>query len=168
MNTNPYQPPTSNVSHEPHTDWVYAGFWIRVLASMIDSILILAITTPLLISIYGMDYYLTEAMVKGPADFLISFILPAVAVILFWIYRSATPGKMALKIVILDARSGQKPTTSQFIIRYFGYFLSMLPLFLGIIWVAFDNRKQGWHDKLAGTVVVRPRDSGVESARFET
>jgi uncharacterized RDD family membrane protein YckC len=33
----------------------------------------------------------------------------------------------------------------------------MLPIFLGFVWVAFDRRKQGWHDKLAGTVVVRPR-----------
>jgi uncharacterized RDD family membrane protein YckC len=33
----------------------------------------------------------------------------------------------------------------------------MLPLFIGILWVAFDSRKQGWHDKIAGTVVVRTR-----------
>jgi uncharacterized RDD family membrane protein YckC len=31
----------------------------------------------------------------------------------------------------------------------------MLPLFIGLIWVAFDKKKQSWHDKLAGTVVVR-------------
>ncbi len=39
--------------------------------------------------------------------------------------------------------------------RYFGYYVSILPLMLGIIWVGIDKRKQGWHDKLAGTVVIR-------------
>jgi uncharacterized RDD family membrane protein YckC len=62
---------------------------------------------------------------------------------------------MALKLTIVDARTGGKPTTGQLIGRYLGYYVSMLPLFLGIIWVGIDKRKQGFHDKLAGTVVVR-------------
>jgi uncharacterized RDD family membrane protein YckC len=37
---------------------------------------------------------------------------------------------------------------------------------LGIIWVAFDPRKQGWHDKLAGTVVVRPKNRGPVPVKF--
>jgi len=43
----------------------------------------------------------------------------------------------------------------------------MLPLFLGIVWVAFDRRKQGWHEKLAGTVVVRPKLRGLQSVDFK-
>jgi uncharacterized RDD family membrane protein YckC len=42
-------------------------------------------------------------------------------------------------------------------LRYAGYFVALLPVGLGILWVAFDARKQGWHDKLAKTVVVRGR-----------
>jgi len=42
----------------------------------------------------------------------------------------------------------------------------MLPLMLGILWVAFDPRKQGWHDKLAHTVVVRPKHRGPVAVRF--
>jgi uncharacterized RDD family membrane protein YckC len=42
-----------------------------------------------------------------------------------------------------------------------------LPLLLGFVWVAFDPRKQGWHDKLAHTVVVRPRKRGTEPVRFD-
>jgi len=63
---------------------------------------------------------------------------------------------------IVDASSGGKPTTAQWIIRYVGYYISMIPLFLGFAWVAFDARKQGWHDKLAGTLVVR--DAAPETA----
>ena len=60
---------------------------------------------------------------------------------------------MATRLTIVDTKSGSKPSTGQFIIRYIGYYVSMLPIFLGIIWVGIDKRKQGWHDKLAGTVV---------------
>ncbi len=74
---------------------------------------------------------------------------------MFWIYKSATSGKMATKLTIVDAKTGGKPSTGQLIGRYLGYFVSMIPLFLGIIWVGIDKRKQGWHDKLAGTVVIK-------------
>jgi len=86
--------------------------------------------------------------------------LPAIAVVLFWIYRQATPGKIAISARIVDARTGGKPSTKQLVVRYLGYYVSTVPLMLGILWVAFDPRKQGWHDKLAGTVVVRPRRRG--------
>ena len=107
-----------------------------------------------------MEYFKAEMIIAGTWDFLISWVLPAVAIIMFWIYRSATPGKMVVKAKIVDAKTGDKPSTGQFIGRYFGYFVSMIPLMLGIIWVAFDKRKQGWHDKLAGTVVIRDRKRG--------
>jgi uncharacterized RDD family membrane protein YckC len=135
----------------------YVGFWARVGASIIDTILVVVICFPLVTWIYGRDYWSSTALVQGPADFLINWVLPAVAVVLFWIYRQATPGKMAISARIVDARTGGRPSNAQLIGRYFAYYLSMLPFFLGFIWVAFDPRKQGWHDKLAGTVVVRAR-----------
>jgi uncharacterized RDD family membrane protein YckC len=136
-------------------DQQYAGFWIRVGASMIDTILILAIIWPILTAIYGKDYWADTSLIHGVWDVILNFILPAIAVILFWIYRSATPGKMALKLTIVDAKTGAKPSTGQFIGRYLGYYVSAIPLFLGLVWVGIDKRKQGWHDKLAGTVVIR-------------
>jgi uncharacterized RDD family membrane protein YckC len=72
-------------------------------------------------------------------------------------YRQATPGKMAIGARVVDATTGGAPSTRQLVIRYLGYYVSTIPLLLGLIWVAFDPRKQGWHDKLAGTVVVRPK-----------
>src|SRR5574340_747 len=94
-------------------------------------------------------------IVAGPADFLISWVLPAVAVIAFWIIKQATPGKMAVSTRIVDADSGNAASAGQLIGRYFAYFAACIPLGLGILWGAFDRRKQGWHDKLAGTVAVR-------------
>jgi uncharacterized RDD family membrane protein YckC len=86
---------------------------------------------------------------------LINWALPAIVVIVFWLQKQATPGKMMLSLRIVDATTGNKPSTGQCMGRYFAYFVSVLPLCLGLIWVAFDKKKQGWHDKLAGTVVVR-------------
>jgi uncharacterized RDD family membrane protein YckC len=71
-------------------------------------------------------------------------------------YKSATPGKMVIGAKIVNARTGRQPSTGQLIGRYFAYYISLIPLGLGYLWVAWDPKKQGWHDKLAGTVVVRP------------
>jgi len=133
----------------------YAGFWIRTGAAIIDSLLILIITLPILTAVYGSDYWISGSFVRGFWDVVVNYILPAIAVIVFWTYKSATPGKMATKLTIVDARTGGQPSTGQLIGRYFGYYISMLPLFLGIFWVGIDRRKQGFHDKLAGTVVIK-------------
>lgn len=133
----------------------YAGFWIRVFASLIDTVLIMLVTLPPLIGIYGMEYFESTALFLGAWDFWISWILPAIAVIIFWACKSATPGKMLTKISIIDEKSGGNLTIRQSIGRYLAYFISILPCMLGILWVAFDKKKQGWHDKLSGTVVVK-------------
>jgi uncharacterized RDD family membrane protein YckC len=135
----------------------FAGFWNRVWASIIDTILVLLIVYPIVVWIYGWEYFDEEKpnLFMGPADFLITWVLPAVACILFWITRQATPGKMAFSMRIVDAATGGAPSLWQAIVRYIGYIVAFLPLGLGIFWVAFDRRKQGWHDKLAGTLVMR-------------
>ncbi|MDQ3289255.1 MAG: RDD family protein [Pseudomonadota bacterium] len=146
----------------------YAGFWARTGATLIDWVLLLAIATPLLVSIYGWEYFGAESkLLAGPADFLISWVLPAVATVMFWAYKRATPGKMVVSAQIVDARTGEDASTGQLIGRYLAYFVSTIPLFLGIFWVAFDDRKQGWHDKLAGTVVIRPRNRSPRPVAFE-
>ena len=137
----------------------YVGFWARVGAAIIDTILVLIICAPLVTYVYGPDYWMGASgmLIAGPADFLINWLFPAVAVILFWIYRQATPGKMAIGAKIVDAKTGGKASTGQLIGRYLAYYVSILPLMLGILWVGIDAKKQGFHDKLAGTLVVRSR-----------
>ena len=145
----------------------YVGFWARVGASLIDGILLGVIIWPILTAFYGESYWSSEQFVQGPMDFLLSWVFPAVAVIVFWVLKQATPGKMAVSAKIVDAKTGGAPTTGQCIGRYFSYFLAGLPLGLGIIWVAFDARKQGWHDKLAGTVVVRQKNRQPKPVSFD-
>ena len=134
---------------------VYAGFWRRVWANVIDAVLVGLIVYPIMFAAYGKSYLESSALVHGPLDFLFSWVLPGIATVLFWMYRQATPGKMAIGARIVDAKTGAKPSTGQFVGRYLAYYLSMAPFLLGFLWVGFDRRKQGWHDRLAGTVVVR-------------
>lgn len=149
-------------------DLEYVGFWPRVLASIIDTILICVVTFPLLRLAYGPSYFqqTTTHWIAGPADFFISWVFPAAAVILFWLYREATPGKMAIGAREVDAKTGNVLSAGQAIGRYLGYYVSIIPVFLGVIWVAFDPKRQGWHDKLAGTVVVRPKNREAEAVKF--
>ena len=146
----------------------YAGFWIRVGASIIDSILLMMITYPILYAVYGwagLDY--GDAMKStGFVDILLTWILPVVAVIWFWVAKQATPGKMLLSLRVVDAKTGSSLSVGQSLVRYVGYFVAGAPLFLGIFWVGFDSKKQGWHDKIAGTVVVRSKNAGTEAVRF--
>ncbi|RIA19914.1 putative RDD family membrane protein YckC [Ectopseudomonas oleovorans] len=146
----------------------YAGFWSRTWAMIIDTILIMLITVPSTVSIYGWSYFTDEnlPLIAGPADFLISWVMPAIAVIVFWIVKQATPGKMAISAKIVDATTGQPATPAQLIGRYFAYLISMIPFCIGIFWIAFDRRKQGWHDKLAGTVVIKRVNAGPDPVRF--
>jgi uncharacterized RDD family membrane protein YckC len=151
------------------TELEYVGFWARVLASLIDTILLGIVLAP-----FGRHVQIGSNIMYGYGSLMeiytsnwVSNVLAAVVIIAFWSMKSATPGKMVIGAKIVDAKTGAMPSLSQHVIRYLGYYLSMIPLFLGFIWVAFDSKKQGWHDKLAGTVVVRSKKRGVEPVHFD-
>ena len=132
----------------------YVGFWNRTAAALIDSALLLVVTLPIQQVLSGGEFSVTSAHPTSIWDVLVGYVLPAVAILVFWKYRSATPGKMFMNAEIVDAATGGKPGNRQLVLRYVGYYVSTVPLFLGLVWVGLDDRKQAWHDKLAGTVVV--------------
>ena len=155
----------------------YVGFWVRFVASLIDSILVALTISPLASALFHSRAQL--AMSDDPVQMLnalgqglwdpasrASLVLTAIAIIVFWIYKSATPGKMIFGAKIVDARTGGPMTTGQAIGRYLGYYVSLFTLCIGFLWIAFDSRKQGFHDKLANTVVIRarraPRDAAAD------
>ncbi|EIU6794118.1 RDD family protein [Vibrio parahaemolyticus] len=152
---------------EHNSQYEYAGFWVRFGATLIDSILFLMLTMPILYLIYGSYYFESESFILGGWDLLLNWIFPFIATVLFWVYRSATPGKIALKLKVVDAKTGEPLSTSKSIIRYLAYYVSTIPLCLGFIWVVFSGKKQGWHDMISNTVVIRPKKRGVEAVEFE-
>jgi uncharacterized RDD family membrane protein YckC len=131
----------------------YVGFWKRFVAFLIDTFICVALIGIVLFALYG-----KLAAVESDAVNLTINVLLVVATILFWRYRGATPDKMAISAKIVDAQTGGAPSTARLVVRYFAYIVSMLPLFLGFIWIGIDRRKQGFHDKLAGTVVIYEDD----------
>jgi uncharacterized RDD family membrane protein YckC len=139
----------------------YVGFWKRFAAFLIDSLILLVVLTPLLIAIYGMQYFDLQRQLSGQAgdawEWAINISL-VVITILFWRFRGATPGKMAISARIVDAESGGAPSTGRLVVRYFAYLVSILPLFAGFAWIGVDRRKQGFHDKIARTVVIYDKD----------
>ncbi|ENU27383.1 RDD family protein [Acinetobacter modestus] len=130
----------------------YAGFWIRFAASIIDNIIIFVALIPIAM-LLGWESTYSSRLSSG-IDWLWQ-ILFAVFFVFCWVKFAGTPGKRLLRLKVLDERTGENITVGQGIIRYIGYFPAILVLFIGLIWVAFDSKKQGWHDKMAKTVVVR-------------
>ncbi|MEN9681875.1 MAG: hypothetical protein RLZZ627_1768 [Pseudomonadota bacterium] len=133
----------------------YAGFWQRLLANLIDGVLMAAWMIPALYYFYGDELLTDPHLIMGPADFIISWVLPMLGVLVLWDRKQGTLGKLALGLRIVDAETLQPLSRKQELIRYLGYFLSTLPLGLGFLWIMADPRKQGFHDRLAGSVVVR-------------
>jgi uncharacterized RDD family membrane protein YckC len=159
--------PIPELQNQPVEELEYVGFWPRLGASLIDTVLGAMILYPILYALYGREYFASDNLVAGGGDFIMTHVFPAIAIIVFWVYKSATPGKMAIRAKIVDAKTGLPPSKGQLIGRYFAYYISTIPLCLGFLWIAWDPRKQGWHDKLAGTVVVRPKGGGTKKVVFE-
>ena len=121
----------------------YAGFWVRLGAGVIDFLTL------------GFMVMIIAYLFLAPAIWVTSGLVVSVAYFVgFWIWRGQTPGKMALGIKVI--RTDSSPVKWQCALcRFLGYIVSALTLFIGFIWVAFDGHKQGLHDKLADTYVVK-------------
>ena len=111
---------------------------------------------PVIVVAFGAEYFSLDPL-RHAGDLGIALLVAAL-VLWFWGRFGATPGKLALGIKIVDAQSGKPASTGRLALRLACYLVSALPLYLGFLWVAVDRRKQGWHDKIAGTVVVQDPD----------
>lgn len=162
---------------EPAAPVEYVGFWPRAGASVVDMLLSSLLLTPLVDAVYrrpgsldlqaaladptaATTFLLGALTPNGPLDVLLDYVVPAAVVLVFWLARQATPGKMLIGARIVDAATLGKPSAGQLLVRYLGYYLGFFSLGLGFFWVGWDARKQGWHDKLARTLVVRRRAAG--------
>jgi len=140
----------------------YAGFWRRVLASLIDSLLF-ALVAGFIHFIFFGGQTVQVLPVDGSSALNFQFvsttnlaeqILIIIATVFMWIKFLGTPGKIILGCHVLDEKTRQAMSVGQAVLRYVSYFVSILPMGLGIFWIAWDRKKQGFHDKIAGTVVI--------------
>ena len=143
----------------------YGGFWIRLAASIIDGIIvtvaifIVFFAIGLIAGIAGLATgqrpSATGNSVETVAN-LIYLLLYVGYFIYFW-GMGQTPAMRWLGLQVVDAITGTPIGFGRAGLRYLGYMLSVLACDIGLIWAAFDPRKQGWHDKIARTVVIRGR-----------
>jgi uncharacterized RDD family membrane protein YckC len=71
----------------------------------------------------------------------------------FWSTDGQTIGKTILGLRVVTSDGSQRSAAKAFL-RYIGYIVNTLLLSIGFLWAAFDQRRQGWHDKIAGTLVI--------------
>ena len=152
----------------------YAGFWIRFLAFLVDTVVINTIMWVMILPLLGalglsitslndmsnIDFYDEESL----AIFLLSVIpaLVTVNLLITWMYyallqsgpRQATIGKMALGIIVIDV-NGSRMTFARASLRYFSKIISSFIMMIGYIMAAFTEKKQALHDIIANTYVVK-------------
>ena len=117
----------------------YMGFWIRLAASIVDSIILTIVQ--IILSSIGLS--------------VISLFVGLVYGVLFIGLRGQTPGKMAFGIMVVDEH-GNVPGIRRAIIREIpGKLISTIVILLGYFWVIWDPRKRAWHDHMSGTFVIR-------------
>lgn len=142
----------------------YGGFWIRFGAYIIDAI-ILSVVQGLIGAIFGISIFGAASLAPGTEDALATsggLILQLVSLVIGWLYFAlmesgawqATLGKKALGLVVTDT-NGYRISFMRATGRYFAKLLSGLILLIGYIMVAFTERKQGLHDILASTLVLK-------------
>ena len=138
------------------------GFGKRFLAYLIDYVVLIILS-----SVIGCGFgFVGVALAESSRDAAslvnlfvqcLSVLVSASYFVVFWAATGQTLGKMALGIKVVST-DGSPVSWGKALLRYVGYIISGIPLFLGFIWVAFDAKRQGWHDKIASTYVV-PKDA---------
>lgn len=145
----------------------YAGFWRRLFAFLLDALLVSIIATALVAAVFSVDYLqqIQQGSLFDSVDWRFALLeqgFPALWTIGFWVLWKATPGKLLMDCQIVDADTVAKASLGQLILRYFAYLVSVIPFGLGFLWIVFDKRNQGWHDKLANTLVIM-QDASMQS-----
>jgi uncharacterized RDD family membrane protein YckC len=145
----------------------YAGFWVRVVAALIDGGLLAAVFLPMWF-IFGVFMgSLGGFRHRGPGPHMAALfvLMPAfslTSLCVAWLYealmtssaRQATLGKMALGLKVID-KQGHRLSFMHATGRHFAKFLNGFTLQIGYLLVAFTERKQGLHDMIAGTYVIK-------------
>ena len=141
---------------------IYAGFWRRVAAVIIDGLILAIVEVPLNIGVAP------DAWSQNPSRASTAY---TISTLISWLYyslmessaRQATVGKMALGIKVTDT-DGRRITFGRATGRYFAKILSGLILGIGFLMAAFTEKKQALHDILASTLVLKGTASSAEPA----
>ncbi len=146
----------------------YAGFWSRAMGFVTDLFMIGVPVSLIFMTLFGreamkksgaIDLLVNqqEAMQNAP-DPLISLaqlLLSMVIYVAFWRISMQTPGKKMARTLVVDAKTLERASTLQLVVRFFGYLISAIPLFLGFFTGLFRRDKRTLHDLISRTAVIR-------------
>ena len=160
----PYQQPAAG-------QYTYAGFWVRLIARLLDSLIVglpLAVLLGLIAVAAGAVAGTSSNSGQGTqtaagavfsAIFILFYLVAIVVGVGYWVYFWGTSGQTfgmrVLKLRLVDAATGGPIGIPRALVRWLMTIVNSWACYLGWIWVAFDPRKQGWHDKVANSVVLQ-------------
>lgn len=176
-----------NTSPSYRKQIVYAGFFTRILAALIDCSCFFFLLTPLtaftgkliyrgvihptifLSKIFPelskksipttqilYEYFIGSGVIyRLILDQFVQFSILGIIVLFFWLKKQASPGKLIMKIKIVDEKTLKPLSSSRLIIRLLSYVVSALPLGLGFIMIGLNRHKKGFHDNIAGSIVIK-------------
>jgi uncharacterized RDD family membrane protein YckC len=154
----------------------YAGFWLRFVAYLIDTVILdvplgvaygivaasvipslhcTVVYTPDGRAVQSLQCANLGALGALTIPGLLFLVVPLVYFVVLWGWQGQTLGQKALGLRIVDAATGGRISYARALLRWVGVFIASIPFGLGLMWAGWDPRKQGWHDKIAGTFVVR-------------
>jgi uncharacterized RDD family membrane protein YckC len=139
------------------------GFGLRLTAFIIDGVLVGILSFTLA---FVIGFIMLFALTYGdgqfyPAERLISvsgILISVFYFVAFWAKSGQTPGKSVLGIKVIGA-DGAPLGWGKAFLRYVGYIINVIVLSIGFVWIAFDKKRQGWHDKIAKTYVINSDDT---------
>jgi uncharacterized RDD family membrane protein YckC len=163
---NPYRAPQAAIAASDALEGVhYAGFWRRALAWVIDFIVRQFAAMLLQLAIFGalapgVGFFGEPGLAASHLELAAAYYLLAIIVDMAyfagcWHELQGSLGHLAVGARVRDAQGRGDLSWLQCVVRYFACLVSWLPFGLGFVWAGIDERKQGWHDKIASTVVVR-------------
>ena len=124
-------------------DTISADFGVRLVAWLVDAVII------------GVPTFILAMILPLPLVWLLALVAGIAYQVYFWTSTGQTPGKMLMGLKVVSAETGELLDTGGAAIRYIGYIVSGIPIYLGFLWVIWDPKHEGWHDKIAKTKVIR-------------
>jgi uncharacterized RDD family membrane protein YckC len=147
----------------PAPGLAFAGYGERLVAYIVDVVIVsvvclaFVVVGGVVIGLGSIGGGAGAAIGGGLLLFLVIFIVSVGYFPFFWARGGATPGMQMFHLFVVRDSDGGPITTGQAILRLVGYWVSGVVFYIGYIWVFVDKRRRGWHDLIAGTVVVQRR-----------
>ncbi|HEY5436447.1 MAG TPA: RDD family protein [Candidatus Limnocylindrales bacterium] len=144
---------------QPAPGVFYAGNGARFIAYLVDALIMgaimMAVTVVLnVIAAAAASNGYTRLAGASVLFLLAIFLVYLVYMPWFWGHGGQTPGMKVFHLRVVRENDGGPVTMGQAFVRLIGFWVSIAVFYLGFIWILFDARRQGWHDKIAGTVVI--------------